>query len=91
MVIYAGSRYEGVEPLRDEEGNPYFGREIPPSLSTDYVAYYTVDGDRIDSLAHRFLGDALRWWEIAQINPELTSFENLPPNTRVRIPRDLSR
>lgn len=87
MTIYAGSRFEGVTPLRDEEGSPYFGRVIPRSQTTEYVEYYTSEGDRIDLLASDFLGDPTRWWEIAAINPEVTDFEGMPPNTRLRIPR----
>jgi len=91
MTIYAGSRFEGITPLRDEEGNPYFGRIVPRSQTVEYVEYYTVDGDRIDGIAHAFLGDPLRWWEIADLNPEVDDFENFPLNTRLRIPSDLQR
>lgn len=87
MSIFAGSRFEGETPLRDEQGRDYFGRTVPPPQTTEYLVYFTSEGDRAESLAARFLDDPTRWWEIADINPEVQDFESFEPNTRLRIPR----
>lgn len=87
MPIRAGSRYEGVKTLRDEHGNPYFGRMIPADQSTEYLEHLVSEGERMDTLAAKYLGDPTRWWEIAIINPEVLDFEAIEPGTRLRIPR----
>jgi hypothetical protein len=44
-----------------------------------------IEGDRIDLLAHRYLGDARLWWIICDYNDIFFSLE-LAPGTDLRIP-----
>ena len=44
-----------------------------------------VEGDRIDLLAHRYLGDARLWWIICDYNDIFFPLE-LQPGTDLRIP-----
>ena len=68
------SRYYGaqVEQFMLPDGTPvmYLARRIIPQAST-YTAtqtYVIADGDRLDNLAARFLGDPLLYWMICDAN-----------------------
>jgi nucleoid-associated protein YgaU len=68
------SRYYGA-PVRESQlpdGTPaiYLSRRIVPQAST-YAAsqtYVIADGDRLDNLAAKFLGDPLLYWMICDAN-----------------------
>jgi hypothetical protein len=34
-----------------------------------YFIYEWVEGDRLDNLSNRYLGNPASWWEILDINP----------------------
>lgn len=57
-----------------------------PQELVSYVVYTTNDGDTFDLLAARFLGDSDRYWEIADINPQVEWPDRIPTGTVVRIP-----
>lgn len=70
-----GSRYETVPEAVHVDAS---GREVPykllrllpptpPTLQTHHV----VDGDRLDLLAHRYLGDPELFWRICDANGAL--------------------
>lgn len=68
------SRYYGslVQQFALPDGTPvtYLARRIIPQPSS-YVStqtYVIVDGDRLDNLAARFLGDPLLYWTICDAN-----------------------
>ena len=78
------SRYYGTstEPYTQPDGTPvmYLVRRIlpQPAIYTSVQSYVVVDGDRLDNLAARFLGDPLLYWMICDANgatdpDELTS------------------
>lgn len=52
----------------------------------NYQFYQVIDGDRIDNLAFRFYGDPLRWWVIADANPQRLDWGTLIPGEVIRIP-----
>lgn len=89
-MIFEGSRYEhsDVVTLLAADGQPHQtvlteGQQTAPMS----FSYYTVkDGDRIDLLADRFLGDAELWWLIADANPQHMFFDYLPNGMTLRIP-----
>ncbi|XIG80363.1 hypothetical protein C1N81_42605 [Streptomyces sp. SGAir0957] len=56
---------------------PYLRRRLLPDPGTlGVVAEHTVStGDRLDLLAHRYLGSADQWWQIADANPALDPAE----------------
>jgi hypothetical protein len=69
-----GSRYYGAqtEPFTLPDGTTvtYLARRIIPQAAT-YTAtrsYVIVDGDRLDNLASRFLGDPQLYWMICDAN-----------------------
>jgi nucleoid-associated protein YgaU len=69
------SRYYGAAVVQYDmpDGTPvmYLARRIIPQASTAYPAtksYVIVDGDRLDSLAAKFLGNPLLYWMICDAN-----------------------
>ena len=53
----------------------------PPSVA------HTVEAvDRLDLLAHRYFGDPLQFWRIADANPALTPEDILDPGAQIVIP-----
>ena len=56
-----------------------------PKKDTDQY-FIAQQGDRCDSLAHRFYGDSNLWWFIARVNNLKTM--NIPAGTSLRIPID---
>jgi nucleoid-associated protein YgaU len=47
--------------------------------------HVVLPGDTFESLAHRYLGNAERWWMIADANPRMFPFD-LVPGAPVTIP-----
>jgi nucleoid-associated protein YgaU len=70
----ASSRYYGarVGQFTLSDGTPvaYLARRIIPQASSYTVTqtYVIADGDRLDNLAARFLGDPLLYWMICDAN-----------------------
>lgn len=57
-----------------------------PRDVVEYVVYSSRDGDTFDLLASKFLGDSTRYWEIADINPQIEWPDRIPTGTTIRIP-----
>jgi len=68
------SRYHGVQTeqfvLPDGTAVMYMARRIvpPPSIYAATQTYVIADGDRLDNLAVRFLGDPILYWMICDAN-----------------------
>lgn len=68
------SRYYGAQakPFTLADGRPvmYLARRIIPGAAsyTATQSYVIVEGDRLDNLASRFLGDPLLYWMICDAN-----------------------
>jgi nucleoid-associated protein YgaU len=68
------SRYYGaaIEDLTRPDGTPvkYLARRLipQPSVYTATTTYVIADGDRLDNLAQRFLGDPSLYWMICDVN-----------------------
>jgi len=90
-MIFEGSRYEtvAVAPIAGDDGvvrQTLLTPHTPPATEFQF-SYYTIkEGDRIDILAERFLGDAELWWVLADYNPQMLFYEDLPANTILRVP-----
>lgn len=85
-MIGRDSRYAGCILYRDSDGE-YLGRRqrIDTTPRYDDRLHTVVEGDRIDLLAHRYLGDARLWWIICDYNDIFFPLE-LTPGTDLRIP-----
>lgn len=56
------------------------------STKNKYRTYRVKAGDRIDTIAHQAFGDANRWWEIADLNPQIKFPLAITPGDVLRIP-----
>jgi hypothetical protein len=86
------SRYRGVPVTRLERAGqdpiPYLRRRFipPPERFAEVQQHTVVEGDRIDNIAARYLGDPELYWQVADANgatdpAELTEV----PGRRLRI------
>ena len=85
-MIGRDSRYAGCILYRDSAGE-YIGRRerIDTTPRYDDRLHTVIEGDRIDLLAYRYLGDACLWWIICDYNDIFFPLE-LQPGTDLRIP-----
>lgn len=80
------SRYDRA--IRHRDGaHQFHGLRRPIQLPTRPDDRYHVvsTGDRVDRLAHQYLGDATLWWLICDLN-DIAFPLDLQPGTRLRIP-----
>lgn len=56
------------------------------AFTFNYQFYQVLDGDRIDAIAYKFYGDPLKWWVIADANPQRLDWGSLVPGELIRIP-----
>jgi len=84
-VFSASSRYE-----LDEGG---ITSSRIPQEEVQYVLHVVKGGDTVENLAYRLYGDPMRWWEIADLNPQLfhahrsdKTFTALTPGDTIRVP-----
>jgi nucleoid-associated protein YgaU len=61
-------------------------REFPTTQLNNFVSYIWKDGDSLGQIANQYLNDPKYWWEIADINPDLSDVFNIAPGTVIRIP-----
>ena len=62
----------------------YVPRAIPQPPPS--VVHTVAASDRLDLLAHRYLGDPFQFWRIADANPALTPEDVLDPGAQIAIP-----
>lgn len=55
--------------------------------STGYSQYVARQGDTFESLAAKLYNDGTRYWEIADINPQVDFPEDISVGTVLRLPR----
>ena len=56
------------------------------NVSGRYSLYTLKEGDTIEILANKLLGDPSRYWEIADMNPQVKFQWDLVPGDSIRIP-----
>ena len=56
-------------------------------VSTGYSQYVARQGDTFEGLAAKLYNDGTRYWEIADINPQVDFPEDIPVGTVLRLPR----
>lgn len=85
------SRYSGLPTLQltgsDGRVLAYVTRRFIPGPEAFPVAFehLVVEGDRLDTLAGRYIGDPERWWSIADANPTLQPEELIQTVGRVLV------
>jgi hypothetical protein len=87
------SRYAAIETVRltTAEGRiiQYKGRRFLPSLEdgTKRTEMWVTQGDRLDLIAARVLGDPEFFWRICDVNPVLNPLElTREPGKRIFLP-----
>jgi hypothetical protein len=92
MSIYSGSRYEyslidffSVKPNGDE--NPTVFYSMTDMGVVNYYQHTYNQGERLDLLSYKYYETPSFWWVIAEFNPEILDFTNIPAGTVIRIPR----
>lgn len=80
------SRYRDCILYQDGEIQ-FFGarRRLDATPQPDDRFHLVVDGDRVDLLAYKYLGDPTLWWVICDVN-DLAFPLDLPVGATVRIP-----
>lgn len=65
-----------------------FSRRVFSSadMGTDFLVYTVKAGDRLDTLANQFAGDARKWWVIADVNDIVDYPLDLTPGQELKIP-----
>ena len=84
-------RYNSTETKIDKSGVEVYRTTYYPSIpiqdSDNFI--YSVEGDRLDSLAFKYYGDNTLWWIIAKANG-IRGKIALTPSEVLRIPGDIT-
>ena len=86
-------RYDNIETKKISDGRVVMRPQIYPDipLRDDDIYIITQTDDRIDLLAHEFLGDASLYWIILAANNIHDAVFAVPDGTKLRIPSDYTR
>lgn len=89
-MLYLDSRYADGAKLkawdaRKKEYHLTVFRKFP-TYTVPFFLYEWVEGDRLDNVSARFLGEASYWWQIMDVNQEIGDPFNIQPGTKIRIP-----
>jgi phage tail protein X len=89
MTVQAGSRYHD-SPILILSVNDIHRQVIGIGPQEPYAfifqSYQVTGTDRLDTLAFDFYGDETKWYAIADANPEVLDWTNMPVGTIIRIP-----
>lgn len=90
MTVQAGSRYHD-SPVLIVNFGPLGHRQVigigpQTSYSFTFQQYQVTGTDRLDTLAFDFYGDETKWYAIADANPEILDWMNMPIGAIIRIP-----
>lgn len=55
--------------------------------ASQYTFYVVREGDTLESVARRSLGSSDRWWEVADLNPQIKYPLSLTVGDVIRLPR----
>lgn len=91
MAVSVFSRYSNnvITPLVGSDGVVRTTILVePPDGPVSYnISIYTWKmEDQIDYLAYSAYGDETQWWRIADANPEILFWDNIPLGTKLRVP-----
>lgn len=91
MTVFSNSRYRfgDVQSIQATDGQYYEFhrlRRTTSPLPEGSVRYVVAAGDTFESLAHRFYGDADKWYVLADANPHIFWPLDLGPNDEISVP-----
>lgn len=81
-------RYSDISTFKTESGKIYRSNPIYPTIPPTVDDLYIIGtvGDRYDTLAQKFYGDARLWWIIAAANNFTKASLVVEPGIQLRIP-----
>lgn len=88
-MISATSRYvnAALDVTTDERGTHQVIEVAQPENTVITYTYYQIsEFDTVDRLADSVLGDGRLWWRIADANPEILDWSDVPIGTVIRMP-----
>jgi hypothetical protein len=89
-MFYKGSRYEKVADykFRRHDGSEVLLKKKRPLPDPKSQLIHTIqEGERTDMLAHRYYRDPLKFWKLADGNPEMNPEDLLQdPGTKILVP-----
>ena len=88
-MISATSRYVNatLDVITDERGTHQVVEVPQPENTVITYSYYQIaEFDTVDRLADTVLGDGRLWWRIADANPEILDWSDVPVGTVIRMP-----
>lgn len=85
-------RYEQASIRENNENESFYETQLLPDVPRrpEDIIIETEAGQRLDRLAFRYYDDAKLWWVIAAANNLGRGDWTVPPDTRLRIPQNLS-
>ena len=90
MTINSDSRYitATVSVVTDRLGREHQDVRVPIPAAREFnFSYYQVlEHDTPDGMAFNFFGDGSMWWELADANPEILDWTDIPVGTVLRVP-----
>lgn len=91
-MIYLDSRYADAKLYRAFDSRtgqyPVTVLRQYPTYNVAFFYHEWTETDRLDVLALRYLGSPSLWWQIMDVNPEITDPFNIPYGTQLRIPNE---
>jgi nucleoid-associated protein YgaU len=83
-------RTRNIEVFKTRAGRRYYANVMYPNIPVTEEDTYliTTGGDRYDTLALQFYGDASLWWIIASANNSKKDGLNVKPGVQLRVPYD---
>jgi LysM repeat protein len=61
-------------------------RNFPGSTSIRYIEYTWKQGDTLASIANEYGSGPKYWWEIMDLNPDISDPFSITPGTTIRVP-----
>ena len=88
----ADDRYDSTRIGKSKFGKRVYKTTMYPTINRAESDIYIVskDGDRCDTLAHRYYDNTDLWWIIAQANHLGKGTLRIKAGKQIRIPTDLS-
>ena len=84
------NRYDKIEILKTDSGKRYRKTvrypEMPRTSRDTYII--SIQGDRLDNLAHKYYNDSRLWWILARANNLGKGDLTVPIGIQLRIPAE---
>lgn len=92
MAIFTGSRYSDatIDYFTKQEYGPATPVVLYKFDALSNISFFTHiynDGETLHALSQKYFRRPDFWWAIAEYNPEIVDFTNIPAGTVIRIPR----